>query len=77
MFDKARREAKAKVLQRKPRFDTSEKFERWEDVDTVLGSPAALKKFKTGEAAFFRHILAIGWDNGLRLATILRIRAEF
>ena len=75
VFDKARRAAKAKILRKEPKTDSSASFESWQDLNDVFSTPRAQKAIKNREVAVLRHILALGWENGLRLATILRIRA--
>ena len=73
VFDKARREAKQKILSKKRKPDSSAKYASYEDLVEALTSSDFGRRIKKHEILILKHILAIGWDNGMRLVTILRI----
>ena len=73
VFDKARREAKQKILSQKRKPDTSSKYATYEELVEALTLSSLGCRIKKHEIVVLRHILALGWDNGLRMATIMRI----
>ena len=78
VFDKARREARAKMQVRVARKQSSlvEKMDLEDLCDKVNGLLNS-KKISSSEDIFLRHIISLGWDNGTRLATIYRLDLQW
>ena len=74
VFDKARREARAKVQQAVSAKKSSiGEHESFSDIVQKLKNARLNSRINVDELVFIEHVFALGWDNGTRLTTILRL----
>ena len=76
VFDTAKRLAKQKVRMARSRPDTSYQFDSLEQLLDRCEDLKSRKKISDVKYAVCQHVVAVGWDNGTRLVTILRFPLE-
>ena len=73
VFDKARRLAKEKVARSPKPIDTSTPFDTLEQLKIRIDSAFQEGKLTPDLRAILDHVVTLGWENGTRLITILRL----